>query len=61
MGVTLGISIVTGLAAGFIASRSVFLPPVHYFDDREVFTFAKGVKYPKANNNEVVYTNDEPD
>jgi len=35
IGVSVGISIVSGIFAGFIASRSIFLPPKELFDDSE--------------------------
>ena len=48
IGLTLGLAIVGGLIAGFIASRSWFQPPHILFDDRDNFS---DVKFPKINGN----------
>jgi ammonium transporter Rh len=46
--VTLGLAIVTGLFAGFIASRPFFEPPTILFDDRDNYADAK---FPQINKN----------
>jgi len=38
LGVSLGIAIIGGLVAGFVASRSFTSPPEELFDDRDNWT-----------------------
>lgn len=50
LGVSVGLAIVTGIFAGFIASRSFFKNPVLLFDDRD--NFGPVAAFPKINGNE---------